>query len=116
MALRLTGFLLVLALLGLSGYAALEKGRNGTLNPAKGVSEAEQRAELASAEYVLGIVASQLEQIRTLSGTYDNDLDLSTFPLVRLASANETSYCLEFEKTATFFRPGPGGSTAVGTC
>jgi len=49
MALRLSGFLLVLALLGLSGYAALEKGRHGTLNPAKGVSEAEQRAELASA-------------------------------------------------------------------
>lgn len=116
MALRLFGFVLILGVLGLSGYAALQSAQKGTLNPAKGISEAEVKAELASARYVLGIVTSQLEQIKTLSGTYDNDLDLSTFPLVRLVSANETSYCLEFEKAATFFRPGPGGETAVGTC
>lgn len=116
MALRLSGFVLLLALLGLSGYAALEKGRSGTLNPAEGISQAEMKMELASARYVLGIVGSQFEQVKTLSGTYDNHLDLDTFPLVRLVHADASSYCLEFEKTATFSLRGPGGETAVGAC
>ena len=115
MALRLSGFVLILAMLGLSGYAALDQARKGTLNPATAISAAEQKAELASARYVLGIVASQLEQVKTLSGTYDNSLDLGNFPLVRLVHADESSYCLEFEKTATFSLRGPGGTTVVGT-
>lgn len=116
MALRLSNLVLVVSLLGLSGYAALDRARTGTLNPATAISKAEQQAELAGARYVLGIVASQLEQVKTLSGTYDNSLDLDNFPLVRLAHADERSYCLEFEKTATFFLRGPGGSTALGSC
>jgi hypothetical protein len=51
-----------------------------------------------------------------LSGTYDNSLDLDNFPLVRLAHADESSYCLEFEKTATFFLRGSGGAATVGSC
>jgi hypothetical protein len=113
---RLLGFVLILGLLGLSGYAALDKARSGSLNPAKSISEAERATELASARYVLGIVSSQLEQVKTVSGTYDNDLDLHNFPLVRLVHANEVSYCLEFEKTATFSLRGPGGTTVVGAC
>lgn len=116
MAQRLSGFVLILCLLGLSGYAALDKARTGRLNPAKSISEAEQTAELASARYVLGIVSSQLEQVKTVSGTYDNELDLHDFPLVRLVQADEMSYCLEFEKTATFTLRGPGGTTLAGSC
>ncbi len=116
MTLRLTGFVLVLGILGLSGYAALQHAREGTLSPAKQISESEARVELASAQYVLGVVASELERIRIVSGTYDNGLDLGNFPLVRLERADETSYCLEFEKTQTFVLAGPGGTTALGTC
>jgi hypothetical protein len=116
MPLRLFGFFLILSLLGLSGYAAVDKARTGTLNPARNISVAERNTELASARYVLGIVSSQLEQVKTLSGTYDNELDLGNFPLVRLGHADEASYCLEFEKTATFSLRGPGGTTVVGTC
>ena len=116
MTLRLVGFVLMLGLLGLSGYAALQNARKGTLSPVAQVSEAEARLELASAQYVLGVVAKQLEEIRVVSGTYDNGLDLSTFPLVSLERANEVSYCLEFEKTQTFVLAGPGGTTALGTC
>jgi hypothetical protein len=113
---RLSGFVLILALLGLSGYAALEHARRGTLSPAKQISEAESRAELASAQYVLAVVASELERIKAVSGTYDNDLSLREFPLVRLRQADERSYCLEFEKTQTFVLAGPGGATALGSC
>jgi hypothetical protein len=41
---------------------------------------------------------------------------LDEFPLVRLVRADETSYCLEFRKTHTFFLVGPGGTVAAGTC
>ena len=116
MALRLFGFVLILSLLGLSGYAALDKARSGELNPVKSISAAEQATELASARYVLGVVSSHLERVKTVSGTYDNDLDLHAFPLVRLVQADEHAYCLEFQKTATFALRGPGGATVVGTC
>jgi hypothetical protein len=66
MALRLSGFVLILGILGLSGYAALDRARSDTLNPGTAISEAEQKAELASARYVLGIVGSQLEQVKTV--------------------------------------------------
>jgi len=113
---RISGFVLILALLGLSGYAALENARRGTLSPAKSISEAEARAELASAQYVLAVVAAELERIKVVSDTYDNDLSLSEFPLVELRRADERSYCLEFEKTQTFALAGPGGTTVLGTC
>ena len=38
MTVRLTGFVLILALLGLSGYAALENARRASLAPAKPAS------------------------------------------------------------------------------
>ena len=113
---RVFGFAIILGLLGLSGYAALEHARKGTLSPAKQISAAEARAELASAQYVLGIVAGELERIKAVSGTYDNQLDLREFPLVSLREADERSYCLEFEKTQRFALAGPGGSTAPGSC
>jgi len=30
--------------------------------------------------------------------------------------ADETSYCLEFRKSHTFFLAGPGGTVSAGTC
>lgn len=116
MHLRLFGFLVVLGLLALSGRAALEHAREGTLSPVKQISAAEARAELASAQYVLGVVAAELERLKLVSGTYDVDLDLQEFPLVRLRRADGRSYCLEFEKTQTFVLAGPGGTTALGNC
>ena len=116
MNVRVVGFLAVLALLGLSGRAALEHAREGSLSPARQISSAEARAELASAQYVLGVVAGELERIKAASGTYDNDLSLREFPLVTLRRADQSSYCLEFEKTQTFVLSGPGGTTAPGTC
>lgn len=116
MGLRLTGFLLILGILGLSGYAALGQARKGTLNPIEHVSQAEMRGELASAQYVLGIVSSQLEQVKQLDGSYAGTLDLDNFPLVRLVRADKSSYCLEFTKTNTFVLAGPGGTTALGHC
>ena len=38
----------------------LDKARTGELNPVEQVSEAESRMELASAQYVLGIVSGQV--------------------------------------------------------
>ena len=61
MTVRLTGFVLILALLGLSGYAALENARRASLAPAK-PSEAAARAELGSAKVVLSAVAAKLER------------------------------------------------------
>ena len=117
MALRqLIGFLAILGILGASGYVALDKARSGELNPVEQVYEAELRTELASAQYVLGIVASQLAQVHVLEGTYDAQLEFDKFPLVALVRADETSYCLEFRKTHTFVLAGPGGTVVPGTC
>ena len=42
--------------------------------------------------------------------------EVDQFPLVRLVRANETSYCLEFKKTQTYFLRGPGDVVAQGSC
>ena len=116
MALRVIGFLSILAALGASAYTFTGKARSGQLNPVDQVDAAATRAELASAQYVLGIVAGQLAQVKVLQGTYDAELQFDKFPLVTLVWANQTSYCLEFRKTHTFFLTGPGGTVAAGTC
>ena len=113
---RVFGLISILVVLGASGYTLVGKARSGELNPVQQVDEAATRAELASAQYVLGIVAGQLAQVKALDGTYDADLQFDKFPLVTLVRANETSYCLEFAKTSTFFLEGPGGVVAPGDC
>lgn len=113
---RVFGFLMILGVLAASGYTMVDKARSGKLNPIDEVDAAAARGELASAQYVLGIVASQLHQVHALDATYDAQLELDKFPLVTLVRADETSYCLEFKKTHTFFLAGPGGSVAQGTC
>lgn len=112
---QLLGFTCILGILGLSGYGVLDTARSRSLDPAQGISETEWKTELASADSVLALVASQLERARTLSGTYDDTLDQSRFPAVRLVHADESSYCVEL-KRATYFRRGPGGTTAAGSC
>jgi hypothetical protein len=116
MALRLTGFLLVLALLGASAYTAVDRARSGRLNPMDEVDAAATRGELASAQYVLGIVAGQLAQVKAVSDSYADTLELDEFPLVTLVRADERSYCLEFAKTHVFRLEGPGGTVVEGRC
>jgi hypothetical protein len=116
MNLRIVGFLCVLAALGASGYTFVGKARTGKLNPVAEVDAAATRGELASAQYVLGIVASQLAQVKVLSGSYGGTLEFDRFPLVTLVHADERSYCLEFRKTHTFVLAGPGGTVAEGRC
>jgi hypothetical protein len=113
---RVFGFLSILAVLGASGYVFVGKARMNDLNPVANVSRAEARAELASAQYTLAIVSGQLAQVHVVSGTYADTLDFDKFPLVRLVRADETSYCVEFQKTQTYFLAGPGGTVAQGTC
>ena len=116
MGLRVFGFLAVLAALGVCGYVFVGKARSGDLNPVREVDEAATRGELASAQYVLGIVAGQLAQVKVLSGSYAGTLQFDNFPLVTLVRADETAYCLEFEKTHTFVLEGPGGTVREGQC
>jgi hypothetical protein len=116
MTMRLIGFLVILGVLSASGYTLVQKTRKGQLNPVTQVSATEARGELASAQYVLGIVASQLAQVHVLDGTYDAELEFDKFPLVTLVRADANSYCLEFKKTHTFFLAGPGGTVAEGNC
>jgi hypothetical protein len=113
---RVFGFLSILAVLAASGYAFVGKTRMGELNPVANVSRAEARAELASAQYTLAIVSGQLSQVHVVSGTYADTLDFDKFPLVRLVSADENSYCVEFQKTQTYFLRGPGGVVTQGSC
>ena len=115
-AMRLIGFLFILAALAASGYVFVGKVRTNDLNPARSISAAEARLELTSAQYVLAIVSGQLSQVHVLTDTYADTLDLDEFPLVRLVRASEDAYCLEFEKTQTYFLQGPGGTVAQGTC
>jgi hypothetical protein len=115
-ALRVFGFLTLVAALGACGYVFAGKARSGDLNPLREVDEAAARGELASAQYVLGIVAGQLAQVKVLSGSYAGTLQFDDFPLVTLVRADETSYCLEFEKTHTFVLEGPGGTVRQGRC
>ena len=116
MGLRVFGFLAVLAALCASGYVFVDKARSGDLNPIREVDQAAARGELTSAQYVLGIVAGQLAQVKVLSGTYAGTLQFDRFPLVTLVRADEVGYCLEFEKTHTFFLEGPGGTVREGHC
>ena len=116
MTLRLFGFVAMLALLAASGYTFVDRARSGELDPIEQVDAAATRGELASAQYVLGIVAGQLAQVKVLSGSYAGVLELDEFPLVTLVRADEHGYCLEFEKTHTFVLEGPGGAVAQGRC
>ena len=113
---RVFGFLALVAALGVCGYVFVGKARSGDLNPVREVDEAAARGELASAQYVLGIVAGQLAQVKVLSGSYNGTLQFDNFPLVTLVRADEASYCLEFEKTHTFVLEGPGGAVREGRC
>ena len=116
MAIRVLGFLALLAALAVSGYVFVGKARSGDLDPVREIDEAAARGELASAQYVLGIVAGQLAQVKVLSGSYAGTLEFDRFPLVTLVRADELSYCLEFEKTHTFKLEGPGGAVVEGEC
>ncbi len=113
---RLLRFAVIMAVLALSGYTFVDKARTGDLNPAKDISESEARLELRSADYVLTIVSGQLARVHVITGSYADTLEVDQFPLVRLVWANETAYCLEFEKTHTYFLQGPGGTVAQGSC
>ena len=113
---RIVLFALVLAGLGASGWTAAERAREGRLDPIREVDRAAARGELASAQYVLGIVAGQLAQVRLLSGSYAGTLETDQFPLVELVHADADSYCLEFEKTHVFKLEGPGGTVREGRC
>jgi hypothetical protein len=116
MVMRLLRFAAIMAVLGFSGYTLVHKVRTGELNPARDISESEARLELTSARYVLTIVSGQLARVHVLTGSYADTLEVDQFPLVRLEWANETAYCLEFEKTQTYFLRGPGGTVAQGSC
>ena len=113
---RIFGFVAVLAALCVSGYVLVDKARTGDLNPVREVDHAAMRGELASAQYVLSIVAGQLAQVKVVSGSYAGTLEFDKFPLVTLVRADEQSYCVEFEKTHTFCLAGPGGTVAEGQC
>ena len=112
---RLFGFVSILAVLAVSGYAFLGNTSVGGLSPIGKVSDAESRAEVASAKYTLAIVARQLAQVHAVTATYADTLDFDN-PFVRLIRADETSYCVEYEKTETYFLAGPGGTVAPGSC
>ena len=115
MVTRIFGLLSILAVLAVSGYALVGKTSLGGLNPIGQVSDAQARTEVASAKYTLAIVAGQLAQVHTVTGTYADTLDFHN-QLVRLVRADANSYCLEYKKTQTYFLAGPGGSVALGSC
>jgi hypothetical protein len=113
---RIFGLLSILAVLAASGYAFLGPERLGGLSPIGKASDAEGRAEVASAKYTLAIVAGQLAQVHAVTGTYADTLDFDS-SFVRLVRADEKSYCLEYKKTQqTYFIAGPGGTVALGSC
>jgi hypothetical protein len=112
---RMFGLLSILTVFAVSGYAFAGKTSIGGLNPLGKVSDAEARAERANATYTLAIVSGQLAQVHVVTGTYADTLDFDN-PLVRLVRADANSYCLEYEKTQTYFLAGPGGTVALGTC
>jgi hypothetical protein len=116
MVMRLLRFTAIMAVLAFSGYTLVDKTRTGDLNPTRDISESEARLELRSAQYVLTIVSGQLARVHVITGSYADTLEVDQFPLVRLAWANETAYCLEFEKTHTYVLRGPGGTVVQGSC
>jgi len=113
---RLFGFISILVVLAASGYAFLGGERVNKLNPITKVSQGEARADLATAQYTLAMVSTQLAQVHVVTGTYADTLDFGKFPQVRLVRAGESSYCVEFQKTQTYFLRGPGGVVALGSC
>ena len=113
---RLFGYLSILIALAAAGYAVLGSERLGSVNPVAKVSQGGERAEHARAQYTLAVVSVQLAQVHAVTGTYADTLDFDKFPLVRLVRADENSYCVEFQKTQTYFLTGPGGVVAPGTC
>ena len=113
---RVVLFVLLLAGLGASAHTFVDRARTGRLDPVAEVDRAATRGELASAQYVLGIVAGQLAQVKVLSGSYADTLEFDEFPLVTLVDADEHRYCLEFEKTHVFKLEGPGGTVVQGRC
>jgi hypothetical protein len=113
---RMFGLLSLLAALAVSGYALVGQTSMGGLSPIGRVSDAESRAEVASAKYTLAIVAGQLDQVHVVTGTYADTLDFNS-SFVRMVRADASSYCLEYKKTQqTYFLAGPRGSVALGTC
>ena len=112
---RFFGFVSILAVLAVSGYAFLGKSSLAGLNPIGKVSEAESRAEVANAKYTLAIVAGQLDQVRAVTDTYAGTLEFGN-SFVRLVRADADSYCIEYRKTQTYFLAGPGGTVALGSC
>jgi hypothetical protein len=116
MVLRFLRFVAIMAVLAFCGYTLVDKARTGDLNPARDISESEARLELRSAKYVLTIVSGQLARVHVITGSYADTLETDQFPLVRLVWADETSYCLEFKKTHTYFLKSPGGVVAQGYC
>ena len=113
---RLFGFLSILFVLGASAYTFVGKTHLVEVNPITKVSQGEARAELANAQYTLAMVSTQLAQVHVVSGTYADTLDFGKFPLVRLVRADESAYCVEFQKKQTYFLRGPGGVVALGSC
>ena len=113
---RVFGFLSIVVVLAASGYAFVGGERVSKLNPITKVSQGEARADLANAQYTLAMVSTQLAQVHVVTGTYADTLDFGKFPLVRLVRADESSYCVEFQKTQTYFLRGPGGVVAPGSC
>jgi hypothetical protein len=113
---RVFGFVALVAALAFCGYTFVGKARSGDLDPRRELDAAVVRGELASAQYVLGIVSGQLAQVKALSGSYAGTIQFDQFPLVTLVRADEQSYCVEFEKTHVFHLAGPGGTVAQGAC
>ena len=113
---RLFGFVSILVVLGASGYAVLGGERVSKLNPVTKVSQGEARADLASAQYTLAIVSVQLAQVARRHRHVRRHARLRQVPARPARRADESSYCMEFQKTQTFFLTGPGGAVVPGPC
>ena len=104
---RVFGFLSLLAVMAASGYTLVLKTQSGDLNPVQEMDEAALRGELASAQYVLGIVAGQLSQVHVLEGSYDAQLEFDKFPLVTLVRADQTVVLPRVQEDAHVLPRGP---------
>ena len=109
---RLFGFVSILAVLAVSGYAFLGNTSVGGLSPIGKVSDAESRAEVASAKYTLAIVARQLAQVHAVTATYADTLDFDN-PFVRLIRADENVVLRRVQEDGDVLprRPGRHGRT-----
>ena len=120
MALRLAGFVLILALLGASGWAMVERARTGHAPSLEGpvrdnTPDEVVRIERTGAAFVLGEAAKQLARVKAVTGSYDGP-DLRNFVGVRLVYATDAAYCMEWSKIHTFSLAGPGGEVVLGGC